>query len=225
MKLENRFDVPVSVDQAWPVLLDLERLAQCMPGATLDSVDGTEYQGRVKIKAGPVTVSYAGVLVMESVDESTHSVVLNAQAKEQRGSGTVKAVITAQVHPGNGTSRVDVTTDLAITGKPAQLGRGLIADVAGKIIDQFARNLAVEISAPELPDADVDPIDANNSFGSDAGASHANRSSSVRGTANLDLLSILTPHLVRGAVFLGLGVLGAMSLRRLLSTKRRGPSR
>jgi carbon monoxide dehydrogenase subunit G len=216
VKLENTFEVPVSVDEAWPILLNIERIAPCMPGAALDTIDDPRYEGRVKIKAGPVTVSYGGVLTIESIDEATRTVVLDAQGKEQKGSGTVKALITAQLVPVGDASRVDVSTDLAITGKPAQLGRGLIADVAGKIIGQFAQNLAGELSgssgtvgAPAL-----DPITA------DSGPRPA---SSPTGTTtapadSLDLLPLLKPHLLRIAT--GLAVL-AVLMSVLRRTTRR----
>lgn len=216
MKLENSFEVPVPIDEAWAVLLDVERIAPCMPGATLDSADGTTYEGRVKIKAGPVTVSYAGVLRMESADEATHTVVLDAQGKEQRGSGTVKAMVTARVHPGDGTSRVDVTTDLAITGKPAQLGRGLIADVGGKIIDQFARNLAAEISAPESGNEEA--VSAGHSDRAAASGQAPSTPYAAREVSDsLDMLAILKPHLIRAATVLGLSVVLGVVLKRLCS--------
>jgi carbon monoxide dehydrogenase subunit G len=212
VKLENTFEVPVPVDEAWPVLLDVERIAPCMPGATLDVVDGSRYEGRVKIKAGPVTVSYTGVLRIESIDESTHSIVLDAQGKEQRGSGTVKAMITARLVPVGNASRVDVTTDLAITGKPAQLGRGLIADVAGKIIGQFAENLAGELSSSTLEAAGTpsDPGSARTAAPS-AGARPAQADS-------LDLMPLLKPHLTRLALGLG-GLFVLISIVRRLTRR------
>lgn len=206
MKLENSFEIPMPVDEAWPILLDIERIAVCLPGAAIDSSADDVYTGRVKIKAGPVTVSYAGEMQMQDVDEQNHSVKLAAQGKEQRGSGTVKADIAARVLPaGESSARVELVTDLAITGKPAQLGRGLIADVGSKIIDQFAANLAREMSGPpaaeETPDASSAPRPV-------APAAPVDDS--------LDLLEVLKPHLLRaGAGLLGLVLLVAV-LRRLL---------
>jgi carbon monoxide dehydrogenase subunit G len=208
VKLENTFEVPVSVDEAWPILLDIERIAPCMPGAALDVVDDPRYEGRVKIKAGPVTVSYAGVLNLESIDESTRTVVLDAQGKEQRGSGTVKATITAQLVPVGAASRVDVSTDLAITGKPAQLGRGLIADVAGKIIGQFAQNLAGELSSSQTSTS------APAADGSGPRTVTPPPGGAAAQSDSLDLLPLLKPHLTRIALGLGLLFVLVAAVRR-----------
>ncbi|GAA1513194.1 hypothetical protein GCM10009788_17120 [Nocardioides humi] len=162
----------------------------------------------MKIKAGPVTVSYAGEMQMQDVDRVNHSVRLAAQGKEQRGSGTVKADIAARVLPaGDSAARVELVTDLAITGKPAQLGRGLIADVGSKIIAQFADNLAREMSGPP-------PVEET------AAAPGAPRPAAAPAAApvddSLDLLAVLKPHLLRaGGGLLGLLVLVAL-LKRLL---------
>src|SRR4051812_46501310 len=154
MKLEHSFTVPVPVEDAWPVLMDVERIAPCMPGATLEQVDGEEFRGRVRVKAGPITVSYQGVARFAEVDESSRRVVLEASGKEPKGSGSVKALITANLRDDqSGTTTVDVVTDLAITGKPAQFGRGLMEDIGGKIIGQFADNLATEIEGAPEPEA------------------------------------------------------------------------
>jgi carbon monoxide dehydrogenase subunit G len=145
MKLTNSFTVPVSVDEAWKVLLDAERVAPCMPGATLDEVSGDEVKGRVKVKVGPITVTYSGVVVFQEKDESTHRAVLEASGREMRGSGTASASITTVMHEVDGSTIVDVVTDLNVTGKPAQFGRGVMAEVSRKLIQQFADGLAVEI--------------------------------------------------------------------------------
>lgn len=225
MQLEHNFDVPVPVDEAWRVLLDVERIAPCLPGATLDSVDGSEFQGRVKIKAGPITVSYTGMMRMDVADEATHRVVLDAQGREPRGSGTVKATVTAQLHPGDGTTSVQVVTDLAITGKPAQLGRGMIADVAGKIIDQFAANLAEEISASRTAATALSTSGrstVSNGSVSTAPAPPAGSTGRVRAAVNddtLDLFALIKPQLTRAGIGIGLIVLAVILLRRLFSSK------
>lgn len=200
MKLENSFDVPVSVDQVWPVLVDLERIAPCLPGASIVEAEGNSYRGTVKIKAGPMTVNYGGLATLTSVDESTHSVIMDASGKETRGSGTVRVSIAAQVEPTVTGSHVTVVTDLAITGKPAQLGRGLIADVGGKIIDEFAANLSAQILAPPV----AVPADAT---ASTPGVSPPAPSPPTE----LDMMVLLRPYLLRGA---GLGVVLALALRR-----------
>jgi uncharacterized protein len=223
MKLQHSFNVPVPPDEAWPVLMDVRRIAPCMPGATLEEVDGDEFRGRVRVKAGPITVSYQGSARFAEVDVDGRRVVMEASGKEPRGSGSVKATITAALDAdAGGTSRVDVTTDLAITGKPAQFGRGLLEDIGGRIIGQFADNLALEIKdGPE-------PVPGGESAATAATApSEAERA--VRATssaeapstrpaasASLDLLPTLGPVLAkRAAPVLG-GLVLLLVLVRLL---------
>lgn len=142
MELKNSFTVPADIETAWKTLLDVEAIAPCMPGATLESVDGDEFSGNVKVKLGPVSMTYGGQAKFLSKDESTHTAVIEGTGKETRGSGTARAnVTTAMVAEGPGVTRVDVTTDLTITGKAAQFGRGVMQDVAGRLVGQFATNL------------------------------------------------------------------------------------
>ncbi|WP_280269711.1 SRPBCC family protein [Nocardia wallacei] len=146
MKLDNTFTIPVPAAQAWPVLLDLERIAPCVPGATITSRDGDDYHGKIKVKLGPVGLSYSGVIKVVSQDEGAGIAVLEGRGRETRGNGTAKATITCTLVESGGATEVSVDTDLSITGKPAQFGRGALADVAGTLIDQFATNLADEIT-------------------------------------------------------------------------------
>ncbi|MFI1460467.1 SRPBCC family protein [Nocardia carnea] len=154
MKLENTFRIPVPADDAWPVLLDLERLAPCVPGATLTSRDGDDFHGKIKVKLGPVGLTYNGVIKILSQDADAKIAVLEGGGRETRGNGTAKAVITCRLVESGRVTDVFVDTDLAITGKPAQFGRGALADVAGTLIGTFADNLAAEItsSAGEVTD-------------------------------------------------------------------------
>ncbi len=145
MKLENRFTVPVPVDEAWRVLLDVERVAPCMPGATLTKVDGDHFEGNVKVKVGPINLTYGGKASFASKDDATHVAVIDASGKETRGTGTAKATITCRLVADGGTTEVEVDTELHVTGKPAQFGRGVLADVSGKLVDQFAACLSEEI--------------------------------------------------------------------------------
>ena len=147
MELEHRFTVPVPVAQAWDVLLDVERIAPCMPGATVDSFDGETIVGKVKVKVGPIQVTYAGTARFSEKDEAARRAVIEANAKEARGSGTAAATITAVLTDSGGSSTdVIVTTDLAITGKPAQFGRGVMAEVGNKLLGRFADCLADELT-------------------------------------------------------------------------------
>jgi carbon monoxide dehydrogenase subunit G len=153
VQLEHQLSIPAPIDVVWPALLDPERVAPCVPGATLTGVDGDSFTGTVKVKVGPITLLYKGTGTFSDQDEQARRAVLKASAKDTRGNGTVNATITLTLAAdGDRTSGV-VATDLSITGKPAQFGRGLIADVGGKIIEQFAaclsEKLAVSGTEPE----------------------------------------------------------------------------
>ena len=150
MQLTNEFVVPVPVPDAWAVLTDLERIAPCMPGAELDQVVGGEYHGVVKVKVGPITAQYKGRATFEEKDDVAHRAVVRAEGRDARGQGNASAVITASLAPAGTSTRVTVETDLQITGKVAQFGRGVLADVSGKILDQFVERLHADVldSAP-----------------------------------------------------------------------------
>ena len=145
MQLENSFTVPVPIDEAWRVLLDIERIAPCMPGAALDSVDGDDFTGRVKVKLGPINLTYQGKASFIEKDEAAHKAVIDARGKDQRGNGTAAAVVTARLKAEGSITRVDVLTDLNITGRPAQFGRGVMTDVGNKLLGQFADKLAAQL--------------------------------------------------------------------------------
>lgn len=149
MKLENTFGIPVPADDAWRVLLDVERIAPCVPGASLTSKDAKGYHGKLRVKLGPIGLTYHGVLKILSQDEAAKVVVLEGSGRETRGSGTAKAVITCRLQESGDMTEVFVQTDLAITGKPAQFGRGALAEVAGALTGQFATNLAGELAASD----------------------------------------------------------------------------
>lgn len=148
MELENEFTVPAPVSEVWKTLLDVQRIAPCMPGATLDRAEGDEVAGRVKVKVGPITASYAGTARFVTKDESAHRLALEASGRETRGSGTASATVEAQMSEEESATRVRVRTSLNITGRQAQFGRGVLADVAGKLTDQFAACLAEQIREP-----------------------------------------------------------------------------
>jgi carbon monoxide dehydrogenase subunit G len=147
MELDHEFTVPVPVDRAWPVLLDPERVAPCVPGATLDSVDGGEFTGRLKVKLGAMTITYRGAARLVVTDESARIVTIEGSAKEARGTGTAAATVTAQLHAEGDGTRVTVLTKLNITGRPAQFGRNILAEVGAKLISRFAKALAEELQA------------------------------------------------------------------------------
>jgi carbon monoxide dehydrogenase subunit G len=149
VQLENQFTVPVPIDEAWRVLLDIEQVAPCMPGAALDSVEGDHFTGRVKVKLGPINLTYQGKASFVEKDEATHTAVIDAKGKDQRGNGTAAAVVTAKLAAEGDITRVDVLTDLNITGRPAQFGRGVMTDVGNKLLGQFADKLAAQLGAGE----------------------------------------------------------------------------
>lgn len=145
MELNNEFRVAVPVARTWEVLTDVERVAPCLPGATLLSVDGDEFTGAVKVKVGPITVSYKGEAAFVEKDAAAQRVVLKANGKETRGNGNAAAVVTAQLKDEGDATSVVITTDLTISGKAAQFGRGVLADVAGNLIAQFAKALEADL--------------------------------------------------------------------------------
>ena len=171
MELTNDFEVTVPLAEAWKVLTDVERIAPCMPGAQLKEVEGDEYRGVVKVKVGPITASYRGAARFEELDEAAHRAVLRAEGREMRGQGNASATITASLREAaDGRTAVSVVTDLNVTGKVAQFGRGVLADVSAKLLGQFVENLETTVlsggGGGAGPDTTVLPID-----GAEAGQS------------------------------------------------------
>jgi len=153
VQLEHSFTVPVGIEDAWRVLLDIELIAPCMPGAAIDSVDGDDFTGTVKVKLGPIGLTYKGRASFVEKDEAAHRAVIDARGRDSRGSGTANAKVTATLTESGGSTRVDVLTDLDITGKPAQFGRGVMVDVGNKLIGQFADCLAGKLADGATPAA------------------------------------------------------------------------
>jgi len=151
MELSNEFEVAVPVEQAWAVLTDIERIAPCLPGAQLQEVEGDAFKGIVKVKVGPITAQYKGTATFVEKDDTAHRAVLSATGRDTRGQGNASASIVAQLEPrGDDATHVSVLTDLAVTGKVAQFGRGVMADVSAKLLDQFVQNLETTVLA-DLP--------------------------------------------------------------------------
>jgi carbon monoxide dehydrogenase subunit G len=146
MKLENEFTVPAPVEQAWQVLLDVERVAPCLPGAAIEASEGDEHKGTMTIKIGPITARYSGTVKIEEADEAARRAVMRAQARDQRGQGTAAATITSTMEEVEGGTRVRVETDMRVTGPAAQFGRGVMQDVSAKLMGRFADCLAEEIA-------------------------------------------------------------------------------
>src|ERR1700683_5287251 len=177
IELDNSFTVPIPPDQAWDILLDVERIAPCMPGATVDEVDGDVVNGRIKVKVGPVSLTYKGTAKFTERDSEAHVVVLEASGKETRGAGTASANVRASMVPdasGSGT-QVTMHPTMNVTGRPAQFGRGVMVEVGGKLVDQFAQNLGKLItgdSAGSAP-ADSGPADSGPVGSGSAGSGSA----------------------------------------------------
>jgi carbon monoxide dehydrogenase subunit G len=159
VKIEDSFRVEVPVEEAWKVLLDLERIAPCLPGAQLTEVEGDEYRGTVKIKVGPITAQYKGVAKIEEADEANRKVVLQAEGRDTRGQGNASATVVATLVPDGDGTTVNIDTDLNITGKVAQFGRGVMADVSSKLLGQFADNLKKDVltGGPTADEAPTTP--------------------------------------------------------------------
>ncbi len=153
MKIHNEFTVGASIDQAWNTMLDLEKIAPCLPGADIQDEAGGEYAGTMKIKVGPITASYKGTVRFEEADEANHRAVLQATGRDARGQGTASATIVSTLRKEDGSTRVNVETDLKLTGRAAQFGRSLAQDVATRMLDQFASCLEQEISGAGAAEA------------------------------------------------------------------------
>ncbi len=157
MRIDNEFTVSVPVEEAWKVLTDLEGIAPCLPGARLTGVAGDVYSGRVKIKVGPVVSEYAGTARFVEKDDAAHRAVIDAKGKDSRGTGNAAATINASLRPDGEHTVVTVNTDLAISGKIAQFGSGMIKEVSGKLLGQFVQNLEAKLqTSPPSPDLTPD---------------------------------------------------------------------
>jgi carbon monoxide dehydrogenase subunit G len=160
MELTNDFRVALPVERAWAVLTDVERIAPCLPGAQLQEVEGDEYRGVVKVKVGPITAQYKGAAQFVTKDEASHVAVLRAEGRETRGQGNANATITATLVPDGDGTAVGISTDLQITGRVAQFGRGVLADVSAKLLDQFVANLESTVLVDEPTGAPAQPAEA-----------------------------------------------------------------
>jgi carbon monoxide dehydrogenase subunit G len=169
MEMDHSFTVPVPPSQAWDVLLDVERIAPCMPGATVEEFDGEVVTGRIKVKVGPVSLTYRGTAKFTERDPDAWVIVLEASGKETRGAGTASATVRASLEPESSgqATKASMHTTMNVTGRPAQFGRGVMVEVGGKLVEQFARNLA------QLIAGDGAPADGGAAAGSAAAGSPA----------------------------------------------------
>jgi len=151
MELSHRFTVPTTVEETWAHFEDIAAVAECFPGAQVTSVEDGTFQGTVKVKLGPIALQYSGHGTFVEKDDAAHRFVVDAKGKDKRGNGTAGALVTLTMTPGNdpAATDVEVLTDLAITGKPAQFGRGVMQDVSDKLLGQFVTCLETRLAAPE----------------------------------------------------------------------------
>jgi uncharacterized protein len=229
MELVNEFDVNASIDHAWDVLTDLERIAPCLPGAQLTEVEGDVYRGFVKIKVGPITAQFKGQAQFVEKDRENYRGTIKADGKDTTGKGNAGAMITAQlsvVTPE--VTKCVITTDLTITGKVAQFGRGALADVSGKLIKQFTVNLeetvlkgegaAAPIAAAETPVAEVAPPATDSATDTSAAPPAAPTVRKIVPTKPVEAVDLLetagAPMLKRLAPLAVVALLIALFLRR-----------
>jgi carbon monoxide dehydrogenase subunit G len=159
MDLEHSFTVPVGIDTAWAEFQNIASIAECFPGATVTGVDGDSFEGSVKVKLGPIALVYNGSGTFTEKDDAAHRFVVDAKGKDKRGNGTAGATVTVAMEGSGSSTDVNVHTDLAITGKPAQFGRGVMQDVSDKLLGQFVACLEerlghdADAAAPPEPEA------------------------------------------------------------------------
>ena len=187
MDLTNNFEVARPIDEAWAVLTDLERIAPCLPGAQLTEVEGDDYRGFVKVKVGPITAQFKGVANFVERNDKDYKAVLSGKGRDTRGAGNASALITAKLEPvSDSITRVNVDTDMKITGKFAQFGRGVMADVSATLMDQFAENLAAMLEQ-ESPDEPAEPGSGEPESGEpESGESESNEAATQQTTDVLE---------------------------------------
>ena len=151
MRIENSFTVALPVADAWDVLLDIERIAPCLPGAELHEVAGEEYRGVVKLRLGAMTTQFKGAMTLAEVDREAGRIVMRAEGRDTRGQGNASATVTAVLTAAGDGTRVDIDTDVAITGKLAQFGRGVMTDVSKRLLGQFATCLEADLGGTTAP--------------------------------------------------------------------------
>jgi len=184
MEMDHTFTVPVPPDQAWDVLLDVKRIAPCMPGATVDAVDGDVVTGHIKVKVGPVSLTYRGTANFGDRDPEARTVLVEASGKETRGAGTASANVRASLEPsGGGSTTVTMHTTMNVTGRPAQFGRGVMVEVGGKLVEQFAQNLAQLIARDSATDAGAAEAPTGQSGGQSGGQGAASDAADSTGAA------------------------------------------
>ena len=183
MEINNAFEVKAPIDVAWATLTDLARIAPCLPGATLTSVEGDIYKGHVTVKVGPIVAKFGGQAIFQERNDAAHRAVLKGEGRDSTGKGNASAIITAQLESVDAnTTRCTVSTDLTITGKIAQFGRGALADVSDKLLKQFVVNLESTVLTQDAANASQASAGATSTSQAPTGA--ASKPQASAGTAN-----------------------------------------
>lgn len=241
MKLQNEFTVAAPLERTWDLLLDIQRVAQCLPGATIEPADDGVYHGKMKMRLGPMTLDYKGAARLAEVDDDDHVATIDVKGKEARGQGTASATIRNRVEPADGGTRVVVETDLNITGRPAQFGRGIMEDVASRMLGDFAKRLEQELQeepqaapAQEAPQpvagtrAAAAPVTPAGTAGAESGGEAPSGAPSGGGRAAadddevLDLGSAVGGPVAKRAAVAAAGVLVLVAVVIALRPRRRG---
>lgn len=204
MELRHEFVIPVDLKRTWLAMLDIQGIAECFPGAELVESDGETFHGKVRVKLGPISLAYQGRATFEEKDEANHRLRMRAEGRDARGSGNASALVVAELREVAGGTEVELNTDLNITGKPAQFGRGVMSDVSNKILGEFVANMQARLGGEGRPPGSVS----------------ADGGSESRGTVgSLDAWSVIAvPALKRALPWAaGIGAVGLLvALRRLL---------
>ncbi len=228
MEIADNFRVSTSIGDTWKVLLDIEGIAPCLPGAQLQEVHGNQYRGVVKVKVGPITAQYKGTATLVDVDEAAHRILIEAAGRDTRGQGNATASIEVTMNEDGDGTRVEVVTDLAITGKVAQFGRGVLDDVSAKLLRQFVENLERDVLTSAGSGAATAPERATSPGSASAVAAGEAASNGVSAPASgprrieskevepINLLEVAGDTAARRLVPLGIGVVVLFVLWRLL---------
>jgi carbon monoxide dehydrogenase subunit G len=243
MEMDHSFTVPVPPDRAWDVLLDVQRIAPCMPGASVEDFDGEVVTGRIKVKVGPVSLTYRGTAKFTERDPEAKVIVLEASGKETRGAGTASATVRAMLEPESGgeATKASMHTTMNVTGRPAQFGRGVMVEVGSKLVEQFAQNLRQLIAddagvGQGNPDATGDEASAGQATATpEAGPGSTQPSAAMpaaeaaptasaqpapAGEDSLNLVKLVGPALLKRAIPVVIAVGGLAVLARLLFRRR-----
>lgn len=222
MEMNNSFDVNNPIAETWTVLTDVERIAPCLPGARLTGMSGSDFQGLVKVKVGPITAQYKGTAKFVERDDDAYRAVISARGRDTRGAGNASATITAQLEPVDAdVTRVHVKTKLSITGKVAQFGRGVMPDVSAKLMSQFADNLSELIAASRDADTDSETEEDDDEEDAVADAASGAKTGGVEAVADdaetddveaVDVLSLARSVNTKTKVTVTLAMLGVVAV-------------